>query len=357
MAKQGEQRRITISIDAMGGDNAPASVVEGVSIALSKLPGLDVILYGNEGVLTPLINQCRINTDRCRIVHTDEFVKSDDKPSLVVRHGRNTSMWLSIAAVRDGKASAVVSAGNTGALMIMAKFCLSTMKGISRPAICTALPNKNKRVVMLDLGANAECSAQELVQFAIMGSIYSHALFGVEKPRLGLLNIGSEETKGLDNIKDAAAALKAMTDAPFEFKGFAEGTDIFPGEFDVITTDGFSGNIALKTIEGTARFLMSSIKTNLKKSWLAKLGIIFILPALLKLKKQYNPNNYNGAMFMGLNGIAVKSHGGADAKAFANAICVAYNLAGKDVIASLKTEMAKIENVVSNQPSLSGITD
>ncbi len=333
------KKRFTISIDAMGGDNAPASVVEGVSIAISRYPELDFLLFGNSEVLAPLLTQCRISSSRCEVIHTEEFVKSDDKPSAVVRHGRKTSMWLAIDAVKKGDAVAAVSAGNTGALMIMAKFCLSTMKGIDRPAICTALPNKTSQVVMLDLGANAECDANNLVQFALMGSVYCHALFDVKRPRVGLLNIGSEETKGREEIKEAAAILKNLKDAPFEFKGFAEGTDIFPGEFDVISTDGFSGNIALKTLEGTAKFLMSALKANIKSSWLAKFGILFALPALLKFKRRYDPNLYNGAMLMGLNGITVKSHGGANAKSFANAIGAAYDLARHDVISRIRSEL------------------
>lgn len=333
------KKHFTISVDAMGGDNAPASVVEGISIAMSRYPELNFLLFGDNDVIAPLLTQCRVPSSRCEVIHTNEFVKSDDKPSAVVRHGKKTSMWMAIDAVKKGQADAAVSAGNTGALMIMAKFCLSTMKGIDRPAICTALPTKTSQVVMLDLGANAECDANNLVQFALMGSVYSKALFGVQRPRVGLLNIGSEETKGRDEIKEAAATLKGMQNAPFEFKGFAEGTDIFPGNFDVISTDGFSGNVALKSIEGTAKFLMSSLKANIKASWLAKFGILFALPALLKLKNRYNPNRYNGAMLMGLNGITVKSHGSATAKSFANAIGAAYDLARHDVISLIRNEL------------------
>lgn len=343
------RKRFTISIDAMGGDNAPACVVEGIRLAAARFPELDFIMFGDRAVLTTLMSQCRLSSQRCRLVHTDEFVKADDKPSLVVRHGRKTSMWLAIAAVRDGEADAVVSAGNTGALMVMAKFCLGTMKGIKRPAICTALPTKNGRVVMLDLGANSECDADNLVQFAIMGSIYSHTLFGTENPKVGLLNIGSEETKGKDEIKDAAATLKTLKNTPFTFKGFAEGTDIFNDRFDVIATDGFSGNIALKTLEGTVKFLMLSIKDCIMSSFLAKLGIPFILPALLKFKKRYNPKNYNGAMFIGLNGIAVKSHGSADAKSFANAIIAAYRLASRDLINVLRREIEQTNEAIENE--------
>lgn len=342
------KKHFTISVDAMGGDNAPASVVEGVSIAMSRYPELNFILFGDRDVIGPLLTQCRVPTTRCEVIHTDEFVRSDDKPSLVVRHGRKTSMWLSIDAVKKGEADASVSAGNTGALMIMAKFCLSTMKGIDRPAICTAMPTKTSQVVMLDLGANAACDANNLVQFALMGSVYCHALFGVDRPRVGLLNIGSEETKGREEIKEAASILKQIKDAPFEFKGFAEGTDIFPGGFDVISTDGFSGNIALKSIEGTAKFLMSALKSNIKSSWFAKFGILFALPALLRFKRRYDPNLYNGAMLMGLNGITVKSHGGANAKSFANAIGVAYNLARHDVISRIRNELETFKPLTSD---------
>ena len=343
------KRRFTISVDAMGGDNAPACVVEGVRIAVARFPEADFILFGDRQVLLPLVNQCRLNDRRCRIVHTSEFVKADDKPSLVVRHGRNTSMWKAIAAVRDGEADAVVSAGNTGALMVMAKFCLGTMKGIIRPALCTGIPTNNGRNVMLDLGANAECSTENLVQFAIMGSVYSHCMFDVEKPRVALLNIGSEETKGRAEIKEADSVLKNLNTSFFEYKGFAEGTDIFFDKFDVIASDGFSGNIALKTLEGTAKFLTSALKKTIKGSLIAYLGIIFLIPALLKIKKRYNPKNYNGAMFIGLNGIAIKSHGNADGKGFANALAAALNLAKQDVIGILRGEIENAEEASKEQ--------
>ncbi len=333
----------------MGGDNAPACVVEGVRIAVSRFPEADFILFGDRRILLPLINQCRLSDRRCRIVHTDEFVKADDKPSLVVRHGRNTSMWRAIAAVRDGDADAVVSAGNTGALMVMAKFCLGTMKGIVRPAICTGIPTETGRNVMLDLGANAECNAENLIQFSIMGSVYARCMFGVEKPRVALLNIGSEETKGRAEIKEADSILKNLNTSFFEYKGFAEGTDIFGDRFDVITSDGFSGNIALKTLEGTAKCLMGSIKKAIKDSILAHLGLVFMIPALLKVKKRYNPKKYNGAMFIGLNGITVKSHGNADGKCFANALSAALNLAKKDVVGMLRSEIENAEEAIKEQ--------
>ena len=347
------KKRYTISVDAMGGDNAPACVVEGVRIVSSHLSDIDFILYGDRAVLLPLMNQCRLSDKRCKIVHTTEFVKADDKPSLVVRHGRNTSMWKAIAAVRDGEADAVVSAGNTGALMVMAKFCLGTMKGIVRPAICTAIPTKKNKVVMLDLGANAECTAENLVQFAIMGSVYSHCLFRVSKPTVALLNIGSEETKGRTEIKEADEVLKSLNTSLFEYKGFAEGDDIFFDKVDVITSDGFSGNIALKTLEGTAKFLMGSLKNAIKKSPLACFGALFMIPALIKMKKRYNPKNYNGAMFIGLNGIAVKSHGSADGQSFANALIAATNLAKQDVIGILRNEIEKAEETIQQQTKAS----
>jgi len=343
------KRRFTISVDAMGGDNAPACVVEGVRIAASRFPEADFLLFGDRQVLLPLVSQCRLSDQRCKIVHTSEFVKADDKPSLVVRHGKNTSMWRAIAAVRDKEADAVVSAGNTGALMVMAKFCLGTMKGITRPAICTGIPTTKGRTVMLDLGANAECNAENLVQFSIMGSVYSHCMFGVEKPVVGLLNIGSEETKGRAEIKEAEAILKNLKTSLFDYKGFAEGTDIFADKFDVIVSDGFSGNIALKTLEGTAKFLMGALKKAIKGSVLAYLGVAFLIPALLKMKKRFNPNKYNGAMFIGLNGIAVKSHGSADSKSFANALSSALNLAKQDVVGMLRDEIESAESALKQQ--------
>lgn len=329
---------LVIAIDAMGGDNAPQSIIEGVSRVAAKDSSVFFFLFGDEEQLKVLANQYKLQDTRYKIHHTTEVVAPDAKPSQAIRSGRETSMWKAIMSVRNGYAKAVVSAGNTGALMAMSKICLGTISGIDRPAIAAVLPTLKNPVVALDLGANAECDSQNLVEFAIMGNVLHHVLFGTEKPSVGLLNIGSEETKGRDEIREAASTLKSLDDK-INFIGFVEGNDICAGTADVIVSDGFSGNVALKTIEGTAKFITNSLKATIRKSVISKIGFMLAMPSLLKLKKQMDPRNYNGAMFLGLKGISVKSHGGADAHAFACAVQSAVNMARNNLCEKIKDEL------------------
>jgi len=342
------EKQTVISIDAMGGDFAPRSVIEGVALAAKKHKDLFFFLFGNEDIIAPIVQEVGLDKSRYKIHHTTAVIKGTDKPSLAIRTGRDSSMWQAIMAVRNGYAKAVISAGNTGALMAMSKICLGMIPGIDRPAIAAILPSQTGPIVCLDLGANAECDAQNLVEFAIMGDVLYKVLFGEEDPLIGLLNIGSEETKGREEIRTAATQLKESAHH-LNFKGFVEGNDIALGNAQVFVSDGFSGNIALKTLEGTAKFIASSLKQEIKKSLLGMLGFGIAMGALKRFKKKADPRQYNGAMLVGLKGISVKSHGGADAFSFSCAIDAAARMAKNDLCEKIQTEMASFMNL----PSLS----
>ena len=316
---------LTLSIDAMGGDNAPDMVVEGVETALERLSGVRFLLFGDEAVLKPLLERHPKAKAVCDVRHTPDVVTNDAKPAQALRGGRSSSMRLAINAVGDGEAAGIISAGNTGALMAMAKFVLKTLPGIDRPAIATYFPTQRGESVMLDLGANVECDAENLIQFAVMGEVFARNVLGLDKPTVGILNVGQEDLKGNQAVKLASQVL-VDSDLPLEFHGFVEGDDIGAGTVDVIVTDGFTGNIALKTAEGTAKLFGHFLKDALTSTVFSKLGALLAKPALTTFKMRVDPRRYNGAMFVGLNGICVKSHGGTDALGFANAIHVAMEL-------------------------------
>ncbi len=342
---------IIISIDVMGGDKAPEMVIEGVKLASEKQKDIFFLLFGDERQIAPLAKAKGLPETVYKIYHTDEVIKADEKPSAAVRYGRNSSMWKAIYSVRSGEAKAVVSAGNTGAFMAMSKICLGTIAGVDRPALAAMMPTSKhgQPVVMLDLGANAECNATNLVEFGIMGTVFYRLLYKVKNPSLGLLNIGSEETKGREEIREAALILKENKNK-VNYQGFVEGFDISSGKTHVVISDGFSGNVALKTVEGTARLIKNLFKETIQSSWLAKLGFIIAAPALLKLKKRMDPRLYNGAMFLGLNGISVKSHGGADALSYSHAISVAADLARHDLCEKIRVEL---EDLILTPESIS----
>lgn len=321
----------------MGGDKAPHSVIQGARIALKWFPDLRYVFFGDEALLAPLIQKYKLD-DRSRIVHTTNAIAADDKPSIALRQGRESSMRLAIDSVASGENCAMVSAGNTGALMATAKFVFKTLNGIHRPAITATMPARSGNVVMLDMGANIDCTSEYLVQFAMMGDAYARALLDIEEPLVGLLNVGSEDMKGHDEVKEAHRVLKSGQ-VSVRYHGFVEGNDILDGTVDVVVTDGFTGNIALKTAEGASRLLYSALKTSIESSLLAKIGYLFAKPAIKMAMKKYDPRRHNGAILLGLNGIAVKSHGGADAKAFANAIKVAARLVEQDVNAKIVEEL------------------
>lgn len=316
----------TIALDAMGGDNAPAIVVKGADLARRRFPDIRFRMFGDQARIMPLIARRKRLREITEIVHTDNAISSDMTVSVAIRKGRQSSMQLAIDAVRDGDAEGIVSAGNTGALMAMAKLSLRTLPGIHRPAIAAIFPSIRGESVMLDLGANVECSAENLVQFALMGDVFARTVLGNVNPTCGLLNVGSEEMKGHAEIQQAAAYLRQMS-GTFNFHGFVEGDDIAAGTTDVVVSDGFSGNIALKATEGTARLIKEFLGDAFRSSLSARLGYIFARRGLRKMRDRIDPRRYNGAVFIGLNGIAVKSHGGTDAFGFANAIGVAVDMA------------------------------
>ena len=331
-----------MSVDAMGGDEAPHMVIEGIDLLAARLPNVRFLLFGDEPQLAPLLERFSHAKQACEVRHTPQIIKSDDKPAAALRSGRESSMRLAINAVSDGEAAGVVSAGNTGALMAIAKFVLKTLPGIDRPAIASYLPTEHGDSIMLDLGANIECSSDNLVQFAVMGEVFARIVFGIDKPTVGLLNVGVEDLKGNDVVKGAAAILQAETHLPIKFYGFIEGNDIAAGTVDVVVTDGFTGNVALKTAEGTAKFMSYKLREALTSSFLSKIGALLAKPALLALHQKLDPRRYNGAMLLGLNGICIKSHGGTDALGFANALQVAVDLAGKGINESIKTDYAQL---------------
>lgn len=337
-----EKSPLIIALDAMGGDYAPDSVIAGLKSAEQKYPDVQFLVFGDETKVLPYLEKYSVNPKRYTFFHTPDFVRADDKPSAAVRTGRKSSMWMAIESVKKGEANAVVSSGNTGALMVFSKLILGTMKGIHRPAIVTVLPTRTAECVVLDLGANAECDARNLVEFAIMGEVYCRAVLKRERPTVGLLNIGSEETKGRDEIREAAQILKEAH-LNHEFKGFVEADDIALGTVDVFVTDGFTGNIALKAIEGTARLVVNLLKDVSKGSFLSKLGFFLALPSLRRLKKKMDPRRYNGAMLIGLKGISIKSHGGTDAFGFENAIGVAIDTARHDLVGSIAQQLTAVE--------------
>ncbi len=337
MAKQD----IVISIDAMGGDKSPKIVIEGIALAAKKNPDVKYLLFGDSAQVTPLLQKFPELQGKCELRHAPEMVHNEDKPSQVIRN-RNTSMFMAIDAVKRGEAQAVVSAGNTGALMAISKLNLKTINKIHRPAIVSIMPHLYGRYIMLDLGANTECDAINLCEFAFMGEILAHRALGIKKPRVALLNIGSEEMKGREEIKLAAQMIKS-SHLDMDFIGYIEPHDIQNGLADVIVADGFTGNIALKSIEGTAKQLIRMFKGAIKKSLLAKLGLLFMLPSLLKVRKIMDPRLYNGAMFIGLNGLSVKSHGGADAFSFSKSIENATHLIEQDFIPTIRQEVEKVD--------------
>ncbi|MDA0339066.1 MAG: phosphate acyltransferase PlsX [Proteobacteria bacterium] len=341
---------LTVALDAMGGDNAPDVVLDGIVLARERYPNLRYLVFGALAVLEPAVAARPRLSDCCTIVPTDIVVGGDMQPSQALRKGRESSMGLAIKAVDDGEADVAVSAGNTGALMALAKFTLRTMKGIDRPALISLLPTIRGESAVLDLGANIECSEENLVQFAVMGAAYARLVMGIKRPKVALLNIGTEDLKGHDEIKLAAEQLRAA-DTPFEFLGFAEGNDIGKGTADVYVTDGFTGNVALKTIEGTALLITDLLGRAFRNSLLSRLGYLLARGGLRSLRDHLDPNTHNGGMFLGLNGLVVKSHGSANAAGVASAIGVAKDLAEGGLNAQIAEDMDRFKSQVQETPA------
>lgn len=331
----------TLSIDAMGGDNAPRIVVDGVAEFLASRPAMQVLLHGDEAVLAPLIAGRSILESRASVIHSAAKITSDMKPSQALRRGKGSSMWNAVEAVKEGRAGASVSAGNTGALMAISMLTLRKMEGVHRPAMTAVWPTLRGRTVVLDVGANVEADAQQLVTFAIMGEAFARATLGIARPSVGLLNIGSEEMKGHEEVREAHEWLRAAN-LDLDYRGFVEGDDISSGVVDVVVTDGFTGNVALKTGEGVARMLASHMREAFTESMMSKAGAVLAMNGLKRLKSLMDPSNVNGGVLLGLGGISVKSHGSADARGFARACEVAADLAGSEFQGEIATNLARI---------------
>ena len=334
----------------MGGDNAPQVVIRGANIARQRYPQVDFLMFGREAEIKRLLSGMKRLEDVTKVVHTDDIVRGDEKPSVALRSGRNSSMRLAINAVKDGEADGIVSAGNTGALMAMSKFVLKTLPGITRPAIASFFPTLKGESVMLDLGANIFCDADNLVDFAVLGTSFARTGLGQPEPAYGLLNVGSEEIKGHEALHEASAILREAP-IPGRFVGFVEGDDISKGTVDVIVTDGFTGNVALKTAEGTAKLINEYVRRTFRSSMLAGIGYLLARSAMNKLRQRVDPRRYNGAVFIGLNGIAVKSHGGADALGFANAIGVAIDLLQQNFIEETRAACDAMQKSLTENPA------
>ncbi len=329
-----------LALDAMGGDGGPAPIVAGAARAIAEGLSASITFFGDRAELAPLVGAHAPLSD-ARIEHAENAVKMTDKPMHVLRRGRDTSMWAAVSAVAGGGAEAVVSAGNTGALMAVARRQLGMIEGVERPAISALWPTPRGRVVVLDVGANVEADEGQLVNFAIMGEAFFRILTGKEKPTVGLLNVGSEDQKGHELIRRAATHLRKC-DPEMAFEGFVEGNDISEGAVDVVVTDGFTGNVALKSAEGAARLVGGWLKEALSGSLLSKLGALLMIRELSALKRRIDPSSVNGGVFLGVNGSVVKSHGGADAAGVASAIKMAAALCGKGFHKEIEGTVARV---------------
>lgn len=341
-----------IAVDAMGGDEGVRVMIEGAALARRRHDTFRFLLVGDEVRIKAALEQHPNMRGASEILHCEDVVGGEEKPTQALRRSKTTSMGLAVNAVKQGDAGAAVSAGNTGALMAMSKLALRTMPGIDRPALAAVMPTlEEDDVVMLDLGANTEANARNLVQFAIMGAVYSRILTGRDEPRVRLLNIGTEEIKGTDSLRDAATQLQKATDLAMSFDGFVESDKINRGQVDVVVTDGFSGNIALKAIEGAARFVTDLLRAAFTSSLRSKVGFLVSRPATELLKHHLDPNNHNGAVFLGLNGVVVKSHGSATAAGVANAVAVAASLLENNLTQRITQDVADFERSLSSEPA------
>jgi glycerol-3-phosphate acyltransferase PlsX len=320
-------QKVRIALDAMGGDHGAPVVVAGADISLERHPDTEFVIIGNQAVLEPLLVNRPALRAASRIVHTDVAVRMDDKPSQALRHGRwKSSMWVAIDAVKKGDADVAISAGNTGALMAMAKFHLKTIAGIDRPAIAALWPTLRGESIVLDLGATIGADAKQLVDLAVMGGAMARVLFDLDRPTIGLLNIGVEEVKGPEEVRQAGLILRQTRRPDLDYVGFVEGDDIGKGTVDVVVTEGFAGNIALKTAEGTAKQLAEYLRSAMNRTLSARIGFLFARNAFAAVKDKMDPRKVNGGVFLGLNGLVIKSHGAADAEGFAAAVDLGYDM-------------------------------
>ena len=339
---------IRISVDAMGGDHGPRVAVHGARLALKERKNTSFIFHGRSAEIAPLLEEYPELKPVSRIVHSDNVISMDEKPSQALRKGRNnSSMWAAIQSVKDGEADVAISGGNTGALMAMATFCLRPMEGISRPAIAAIWPTIRTDIIVLDVGATVGGDAKQLVDFSILGAALARALFDQEAPTIGLLNVGTEEIKGHDEVKEAAKILGEASGAGFVYHGFVEGDDIGKGTVDVVVTEGFAGNIALKTAEGTARQVGTYIRNALKADIVSMLGAAIAGQALQALKRKLDPRNINGGVFLGLNGIVIKSHGGTDEIGYKAALGLGYEMARSRVLDKIGEGMRRFPTLTT----------
>jgi glycerol-3-phosphate acyltransferase PlsX len=342
---------LIIALDAMGGDFGPEVVVPGASISAVRHPGIRYIMFGDEARIRPLVEKDTQLAGRVEIVHTTHVIGSDDKPSQAVRRGKGSSMWLALEAVREGRASVAVSAGNTGALMALYRLLLKPLGEIERPAIAAIWPTVRAESIVLDVGANIGASSRQLCEFALMGACMARALFHIERPSVGLLNVGTEEIKGADEVKEANAWLKAAQGLPFDYHGYVEGDDIGSGTVDVVVVEGFAGNIALKTAEGTARQIGTWLREAMTASPLSKLGALLAQGGFRALKRKMDPRRINGGTFLGHNGVAIKSHGGTDALGFASAVDLGYDMAVNGLVTRLATDLEAFHGHLASGPA------
>ena len=336
-------KKISIAIDAMGGDNAPDKTIEGIKLFLDKNKSTnDFVLniFGKENIIKEKLDKYNIKSDLINIINSNTVVSDEETPLTAVKNSKNTSMWNCIYHQIEGKSDISLSAGNTGVLLVISRMILKMMNEVSKPALAGLWPNQNGMNVVLDLGANIDCSEQNLIDFAELGSALFKSLFPNEKPKVSLLNVGSEEIKGTELLKGASKRLKDLSsEENFIYKGYVEGNNIMSGESNVIVTDGFTGNIALKTAEGTAKFITQNLKKSLTKNILTKISLIFSYFSLKKFKEKLDPRKYNGAIFLGLNGPVVKSHGGIDSTGFYYSIDLCYKIVKGNLMSEIKNNL------------------
>jgi phosphate acyltransferase len=330
----------TLALDAMGGDHGPSVVIPGAALSLDRHPEIQFVFFGDAARIGAELDKIPTLKVRSSVVHTSTAISMDDKPSQALRRGKGSSMWLALECVQKGQAQAAISAGNTGALMAIARLVLRPMTDIERPAIAAIWPTVKRSCIVLDVGANIGASARQLADYALMGAAMARALFQVERPSVALLNVGVEEIKGVEEVRQAHAWLKEMgADLPIDYRGFMEGHQIGEGNVDVVVVEGFAGNIALKTAEGTARQVATYLKSAMMQSWMSQAGAFMARAGFDILKRKMDPRHSNGAPFLGLNGIAIKSHGGTDAIGFASAIDVGYQMAESGLVARLAADL------------------
>ena len=334
--------KVRVALDAMGGDHGPGVVVAGAALALQRHPESEFLFFGDGTQVTALVDAQPALKTVSRITHTEVAVSMDAKPSQALRYGRwKSSMWLAIEAVKKGDADVAVSGGNTGALMAMAKFELKMLPGIERPAIAALWPTLRGESIVLDLGASIGADAEHLVNLAVMGAAMARILFGIERPTVGLLNIGVEEVKGLEPVREAGRILREETFPDLDYQGFVEGDDIGRGKVDVVVTEGFAGNIALKAAEGTARQMGEYIREAMTRSLSARIGYLFARSAFRQLRERIDPRRSNGGVFLGLNGIVIKSHGGTDAEGFAAAIELGHGVVRDELLGKITSALGR----------------